>query len=1720
MRHFIKSQFAKSLAKVGLLAVTSFQFVSAQESTTTQFNFRHEPLTHYENVSMKEIADDFDPVSGKISLAVTDISLPGNNGLKVELRRKYEAGRDYGHLGNSTGEFGTYSRARFDVDTDLSGWSLDLPFIRGFYLKPATGGTHIEAGGFGDGEMCTGTTTYVSISTGQASTEVHPSQYWDGKLLHIPGETTEKFLRAVDNITVFNEDRTETTPQEFWGKQFTKSHHYISECTDIGAGNEGIKVKGPDGKTYTFNFFKDFMAERDPSRSQYTRKIRRMMMVTKIEDKFGNFVDYNYDAFKNLTSIVSNDGRRIDIAYELIPGKNYFRIDFATANGRTWDYIYDDGPVIGDEEGNTLIEVRLPNDKKWQYPNLTRLHADIPIEDSDLRNGWCGTNLLDEGTSDVRFNPAPPTHTFTIIDPDGLTTAYTTAPVYHGRYNVKTRIDAAGDIRNLFSYNIIGVQYKFRTMNCSDMYSLVKKEVSGPGIPDTYTWDYSYSQNWGHYDIDNSKHGQSQNVRDRETSIMTGLNGAFDIGIPGLVNLPANIANTQSIKTATVDGPDGKQVFYIDRDAYSISEDKVLATDYVDGTTLLKRQEFYYQAGTDAVPNVDYLGNDQLRGLGGINPYNNDAIATNHRKLEHRIKQANVKTYLYYGGSAETYDMQYSQFDVFGVPHLETGSNDFNSLTRYVEKGYQSNTDSWILSQPTRVRVSSDGTNFTNVSQTYYHSTTAQRGREELADLLVPFEETRYGRWVKRYTDYYMPDDFNASTLAENRAAGMVKSIEYNVKLGAYADGVATPGTANRFVNFSDYKRGKPQNVTFLRRYANAIDPNGTIVDTNLTTLSSVVDLNGWVTSITDLEGNTTELGYDLNGRILYADLPDSWLDRSYAWDDWDGTANHQQTRTVSHCQLNAAKNACIGNTRSYAEATEYDALLRPTSIQKSDTLATINRKQRFTYDAYNQLLTKSHWYTGSSVLDNITNTYDALRRLRTVTENGGGMTTHTYLPGNVKNVNNARGYDTTTTYQAYGQPSYDKATQIVAEIEGESVVTTDIDIDVLGLINTITQTGPDKAGTGTVSLTEYRFYDDRKRLCKTNRADVGMRAYGYNDIGEMTWSAEGALGGSNNTCIDKNTLSSTKVIDYTYDNFGEQYTVKYGDASPDLLYQMDGNGNLKSLIAGNVKQTYNYNSLNLLEDERLQIDLDQNGDFTDVDDKNYFIDLSYNAMGNLTAVTYPDSSIVDYDPNSFGEPTQAIRRAVQDGEPEQIYANTAVYHPNGIISSFTYGNQLVHTTLLHPTRQVPQSINDSSDSVDALEYTYTYDNNLNVKSITDGVSGVFSLTDLSYDGLDRLTSTTGDAEGLGSTIMNYDGLGNITGYTTRRNTWNYNYNTTSNRLTSVFDTNVASDHENNYLAFGYDFRGNIVNNGKRTFDFNRANQMTGSDGNTYLYDGHNRRVMQTDAKGTSYSMYGLDGTLFFRETQHGGINNIYLGKKLIAQDGHIPQNRGTQHHLPFGESIEGEKDAIGYTGHKFDRDLGLSYMQARYYDPVIGRFYSNDPVGWVADSPIHSFGRYTYGNNNPYKYTDPDGNFPFDVNSESRSRKEHTNGNIGGAIDNDDAGMRATADTLGKMTKQIAKQYVGAAALSAGGPALKATRAVAAPVVKQAVKTVQKMELIDKAELALAVIDGVTAFATPDIPNNPLNDGRLNGRPVHQVSKEEEAVKDHKVIAPSAKKK
>jgi RHS repeat-associated protein len=83
------------------------------------------------------------------------------------------------------------------------------------------------------------------------------------------------------------------------------------------------------------------------------------------------------------------------------------------------------------------------------------------------------------------------------------------------------------------------------------------------------------------------------------------------------------------------------------------------------------------------------------------------------------------------------------------------------------------------------------------------------------------------------------------------------------------------------------------------------------------------------------------------------------------------------------------------------------------------------------------------------------------------------------------------------------------------------------------------------------------------------------------------------------------------------------------------------------------------------------------------------------------------------------------------------------------------------------------------------------------------------------------------------------------------------------------------------------------------------------------------------------------------------------------------------EEYLPYGERIQNEGAATNnsrwYTGHPHDDATGLGYAGARWYDPVAGRFLAIDPRPFDEGNP-HTFGRYVYGNNNPYTYVDPDG--------------------------------------------------------------------------------------------------------------------------------------------------
>jgi RHS repeat-associated protein len=146
-------------------------------------------------------------------------------------------------------------------------------------------------------------------------------------------------------------------------------------------------------------------------------------------------------------------------------------------------------------------------------------------------------------------------------------------------------------------------------------------------------------------------------------------------------------------------------------------------------------------------------------------------------------------------------------------------------------------------------------------------------------------------------------------------------------------------------------------------------------------------------------------------------------------------------------------------------------------------------------------------------------------------------------------------------------------------------------------------------------------------------------------------------------------------------------------------------------------------------------------------------------------------------------------------------------------------------------------------------------------------------------------------------------------------------------------------------------------------------------------------------AGGTTFALFvsrtGTLGTQTATTTsyfQHDHLGSIVavtdetgVVKERLAYDpwGKRRNTNGTNDKL---DAIVGAKTDRGYTMHEHLDEIGVIHMNARVYDPLIGRFMSAD--SWI-DKPLslQSYNRYGYVHNNPLRYTDPTGHelFPWD---------------------------------------------------------------------------------------------------------------------------------------------
>lgn len=868
----------------------------------------------------------------------------------------------------------------------------------------------------------------------------------------------------------------------------------------------------------------------------------------------------------------------------------------------------------------------------------------------------------------------------------------------------------------------------------------------------------------------------------------------------------------------------------------------------------------------------------------------------------------------------DTYTNTVNSFDNFARTVSVTRSNSFGG-SRTDVKAYYDDLQHWVVGQ-----IKSSTTNGVVESATDYSPTTA-----------LPTTTYHFGLAQLSFT-------YNGD--------GTMATIK---------DGLGRTAT------LSNWKRGAPQNALF---------PDNS-------TKSAGIDDNGWITGTTDARGNPTTYGYDAMGRNTLITYP-------------PGDPGGWAPVVTSYAVLAASELGIpVGSWRSRTTvarlqtSTYYDGLWRPILVEEKDTTTGTLRYTSTSYDYESHPLFKSYPSTASNPTSGIRSTYDALGRL-TQKNNTDGTTLQTisYLSGSRQQVKDASQNLTTTTYQAFDAPS--GSTPILISAPGQ---TTTINRSVFGEITLVQQSGAE----GT--LTDTYVYDGYRRLCKRIEPETGQTVINYDAASQITWSATGQ-NGSTSSC-DYGTVPAAAQIVNSYDLMGRKNSVTYPDGSGNLTLGYDPDGHLTSASNPTATWTYGWNNRGLLKWEQAVID-----------GNTFKLTPGYNTQANLDNRTYPDNTNIAYNPDAWGRPTTV-----------GSYATGVQYYPNNLPSSYTLGNGLSYGQSLDSWLR-PQTVAIKNGGTLLQSLTYGYNGDSDLMSIADGVDGVDSAS-FQYDGLHRLTQAV-DNNLWGTYTYSYDAFNNTKSHkVSATRTDNYVYDSTTNRLQTVsysVPTGTCNDCCNPSVqacpppssssafsaaassgpvslpvivrSYTYDGRGRITADGVHGYTWNLADEITAIPGvANYAYDAHGNRIKTTLPNSTvEYALYDLSGALVY--TSKAGVATDYLdlNGQAVAEVANgtptylhadllgSPRLATTsskalawrEHYDPYGVKLNGVANKIGYTGHAYDAESGLTYMKARIYDAQVGRFLSGDPIAFTGDP--RSFNRYSYGNNNPYRYFDPTG--------------------------------------------------------------------------------------------------------------------------------------------------
>ncbi|MBT0960257.1 RHS repeat-associated core domain-containing protein [Denitromonas iodatirespirans] len=516
----------------------------------------------------------------------------------------------------------------------------------------------------------------------------------------------------------------------------------------------------------------------------------------------------------------------------------------------------------------------------------------------------------------------------------------------------------------------------------------------------------------------------------------------------------------------------------------------------------------------------------------------------------------------------------------------------------------------------------------------------------------------------------------------------------------------------------------------------------------------------------------------------------------------------------------------------------------------------------------------------------------------------------------------------------------------------------------------------------------ETRFtYDLTGNRLTVTDAENKTWSFAYDDLGRLKSETDHsgksiAYKADEAGSVFEKTDRLGEVTRYSFDAANRLMRVDYlVDASAET-YAYDAAGNRSAAANGSVSYSFQYDRLNRLTSK--------------TDSRGRSLSFTYDAVGNILTKTTYQGSTTAYVYN-------AANRLVMLRNPDYTQVDYQ-YDPAGRLLSRVTANGARETRTFDANGWLEsQSQFDAAGSTVSAT-TYTRDRVGNILTTDDG-AGTASYA---YDALYRLETAdhpgTADDEAFG-----YDKVGNRKtatrgSLTPNASTRYYSYTAGTNRLANV---RIGSTSGTVEASFTHDFEGRLTSQsgvGAKTLTWDAKGRLwTLTDGNgteVYEYDPMDYRIGRSGGvlgnrdyflEGEHLESVYAGGVLkekYFRGSSidelvaawmedtdgktkpylfhHDNVNNV------TAVTGH---NGGTSQAIAysaFGKTVSStgaSPNRLKYTGRE-DDGSGLYYYRARYYDPVIGRFISEDPIGFASGDM--SF--YVYAGNNPVNANDPTG--------------------------------------------------------------------------------------------------------------------------------------------------